>query len=169
MSYYFDFSDDEEDDPVQQLPPEFLQSDYSEYDEDDDDDDDDEEDSGKQGILAGPLESAMENLAVDAATKTIMSEMHIMHALEPAVRLCARSLPESSDKTLLLQVFDQWDQLFKLNSVESPPNMLHLAYISLIMSRCIILVLEKIVQQELNSSATMAVNMLAAKLKSAVY
>jgi hypothetical protein len=121
-----------------------------------------------QTATEGPAEDALSGLAVDSATRAIMAQMHLIRLAEPVVRGGLRALPDSTHKTLAIEVFDKWAELEKENSRVSPPNMLHLAYLSLSMARCLVLILDKLAHSGLNSSATMAINMVATRLKTAV-
>jgi hypothetical protein len=92
------------------------------------------------------------------------------HACDGTCCSLVRSIAAQLQRELLLEsVFQQWTVLMQENSRVSPPNMLHMAYISLMMSQCIIAILQKVVHNGLNSTATMAVNMLTSKLNSAMH
>lgn len=64
-----------------------------------------------------------------------MAQMHLLQIAEPAVRLCMRSLPNSIEKSNIFTILDTWSDLYHQGGIVSPPNLLHLAYVSLIMSR----------------------------------
>ena len=122
----------------------------------------------EQVSTAGAADDAVESLVEDAATRAIMSQMHMIRLAEPAVRVGLRALPDSKSKKMALEVFEKWGELEKENNRASPPNMLHFAYMSLIMARCIVLILDKLVSDGLSTTANMAVNVIANRLKSAV-
>ncbi len=185
MSFKYE---DFEDDDVGQWSPVASKSADTDYDEDDDvqtathasaadgiaddateeshadkiaDDTDDKEQIETENSVA-------DSLIEDAATRAIMTQMHMVRLAEPAVRVGLRALPDSKYKTLALEVFNKWTELEKENSRVSPPNMLHFAYMSLIMARCIVLILEKIVETGLGTTARMAINVVANRLQAAL-
>ncbi len=121
-----------------------------------------------QALTEGPTEDAIKGLAEDSATRAIMSQMYLIRLAEPAVRVGLRALPDSKEKKLAIEVFNKWAELEKENSRVSPPNLLHFAYMSLIMARGLVLILNKIVQGGLGAGATMAINIVATRLKAAV-
>ncbi len=175
MSFKYE---DFEDDDVGQWSPVASKSPDTDYDEDDDVQtathasaadglaDDATEQADEEQIATE--NSASESLIEDAATRAIMTQMHMVRLTEPAVRVGLRALPDSKYKTLALEVFNKWTELEKENSRVSPPNMLHFAYMSLIMARCIVLILEKIVETGLGTTSRMAINVVANRLQAAL-
>ncbi len=126
------------------------------------------DDEQQQTVTEGSGNVVVGAAIEDAATRAIMSQMHMIRLAEPAVRVGLRALPDSKHKRMALEVFDKWAELEKENSRVSPPNMLHFAYMSLIMARCIVLILDKLVQSGLGTTANMAINVVANRLKSAL-
>jgi hypothetical protein len=108
--------------------------------------------------------SPSSELAQQVSVTAVMTQMHLLQVAAPAVRLCMRSLPDSKEKTNVVQILDTWTDLHREGSVVSPPNLLHLAYVSVVMSRCLARQLRQIVAGQLSAGTSIPINMLIERL-----
>jgi hypothetical protein len=93
----------------------------------------------EQGVPDASASTALvTSLKSTVSTASVTTQMIMLQSCVPAVQLCLRSLPDSARKQRTLNILDTWNKLYHEGSIVSPPNVLHLAYVSAIMSRLVL-------------------------------